>query len=257
VIFFILPAYNEEKNIGQLLDNINSLMNEMKCEFSVLIVNDGSQDKTREVVEAYYNKMLIELVEFTENKGPGEVFRTAFSRVLDNTREGDLIVTMESDNTSDLGIFPKMLEKIEEGNDVVLASCYAEEGNIINVAAHRTVLSWAANTLLKIFFNIKRVNTYSSFYRVYRSSALKKVHEEYKDSLIEHGGFVCVVELLIKLNKIGARITEVPMVLDPSLRKGKSGMNILKTIGGYLRLIIKEGFNGTRDILHQGEKNRE
>ncbi len=215
-------------------------MKKTKEDFRIIAVNDGSKDNTANVVKSYLGKIPLTFIDFAENKGPGEVFRAGFNKALEFAKADDLIVSMESDNTSDLSILPKMIEKIERGNDIALASCYAAEGKIIQTPLHRKILSGGANAMLSFFFPIKGIHTYSSFYRVYRVSSFKKVLEKYGDRLFEEKGFVCVVDMLIKFKKTGLKIAEVPMVLNPSIRKGKSGMKVLKTMKDYLRLVAKE-----------------
>jgi dolichol-phosphate mannosyltransferase len=88
-------------------------------------------------------------------------------------------------------------------------------------------------------FPIRNVKTYSSFYRAYRASVLRRAIDAYDGKLIEEPGFVCMVEVLVKMHWLGIRISEVPMVLKIELRKGSSKMRILNTIRGYIRFISK------------------
>ena len=156
-------------------------------------------------------------------------------------QDTDRIVTLEADLTSDLEILPDMLEKAREGADVVLASCYARDGRMEGTAWHRRFLSRGANFFIGMLFGIRGVNTYSSFYRVYRPSSLRAVLKRYGD-FYEEKGFGCVVELLIRLSRLSQKIEEVPMVLKGGLRQGKSKMKIGRTIAGYARLMARNAF---------------
>lgn len=248
MFYFILPAYNEEKNILSLLESIGKKTMLLKSHYKIIVINDGSTDATRQIVEAQKERFPITLLNHDTNKNVGQVFRTAFQHVLAEAKEDDLIITKESDNTSDLNILDGMLKKIDEGNDLVLASCYAKGGKIIGTTIDRIFLSSVANLMLRIFFPIKGVRTYSSFYRVYRAGALRKAFQAYDNNIIEESGFACMVEILVKLSRLPVKIAEVPMVLRCDLRQGKSKMNKVETIRAYFHLIVKEFKNRFKGI---------
>ncbi|MDD5136300.1 MAG: glycosyltransferase [Candidatus Omnitrophica bacterium] len=238
-IRFIIPAYNEGSNIAPLLEKTDQKMREKGCRYQIIIINDGSTDDTKDTVEKYAKRMPIQLFNHDGNKGVGEAFRNGFELALKGSSGADVIITKEADNTSDLGILDSMLKKIDEGYDVVLASCYAKGGKVVGTTIDRRILSSIANLFLSIFFPIKGVRTYSSFYRAYRADNLKRAFAAYDNRLIEEKGFVCMVEMLIKLSRLPLQITEIPMILRCDFRKGKSKMNKTRTIATYLRLMTK------------------
>ncbi|MFH1593976.1 MAG: glycosyltransferase family 2 protein [Candidatus Omnitrophota bacterium] len=241
MIMFVIPAYNEAENIDALLDNIGRKMKELnRGDYRILLINDGSMDSTEEKALSARDRIPLEVISHETNRGVGQAFRTGFSRALEIAGDNDIIVTKEADNTSDLDILDAMLDKIDSHTDVVLASCYAPEGKIVGTTIDRIFLSSVANGMLKLLFPIKGINTYSSFYRAYRTASLRKAFGAYGSSLIEENGFVCMVEMLIKFSKLGLRIDEVPMILRCDFRKGKSKMNKWKTVGTYVRLIARE-----------------
>lgn len=252
MIFFIIPAYNEVKNMEQLIKSISKKMDEIGRPYRLVVVNDGSTDGTRELVESYAKRFPITLLNHDTNKNVGQVFRTGFEYALSQAGPDDIIITKEADNTGDLGILPRMLDLISEGYDLVLASCYAKGGKIIGTTLDRRFFSSVANAILKICFPIKGINTYSSFYRVYRAGSLQKAFEAYGGRLIEEPGFVCMVEMLVKFRRLPVKIAEVPMVLRCDLRKGSSKMNKTETILAYLHLIIKEAGNKLRGTIRHG-----
>ena len=252
MIFFIIPAYNEAKNIPYLIGSISRKMNEMGLSYLLVAVNDGSTDDTKEVLESYSKRFPVVILNHDTNKNVGQVFRTGFEYALGRAKPEDVIVTKEADNTGDLGILPEMLKKIELGCDLVLASCYAKGGKIIGTTIDRRLLSFFANTLLKICFPMDGINTYSSFYRAYRAGSLKKAFEAYKGRLIEEPGFVCMVEMLIKLRRLPVKMEEVPMILRCSRRKGGSKMRKRQTMLAYLHLLFKETGKHPKDLVWHG-----
>ena len=240
MVIFIIPARNEEENISQLFSNLMAKTGKLGIDYRIILISDGSTDSTLKIAQGFKDKIPLEIIDFPIGKGVGEVFKVGFSRALKIAGDDDIIVTKEADNTSDLDILETMLKEVKNGNDLVLASCYAPGGKVVGTTLDRVILSSAANLLLKLFFPIKGVNTYSSFYRAYRAGMLKKAFYAYDNRLIEYKGFICMVELLINLNRLPIRIKEVPMILRCDFRKGKSKMNKSKTLLSYFSLIGKE-----------------
>lgn len=242
MIIFIVPAYNEEANIGSLLEQTGEKMEALGLPYRIFVVNDGSRDRTEEIARSFAGVMQVDVITHSVNRGVGAVFRTGFRAALEAAGPRHIIVTKEADNTSDLSILGTMLAKIDAGNDVVLASCFAPEGKIVGSTLDRHILSFVANLLLRTFFPIPGVYTYSSFYRAYRAEMLRRAFSAYDGKFLECHGFACMVEMLVKLSRLPIRIAEVPMVLQCNLRKGTSKMVRLKTILEYLRLIGRETF---------------
>lgn len=255
MIIIAIPAYNEEGNIGSLLERIAALGNN-PAEYRVLVVNDGSTDNTANVIKSFQNRMPITVLNHETNLGVGQAFRTAFAAVCEMAGPEDIIVTMEADNTSDLVTLKDMISQVEQGGDVVLASCYAKGGGVVGSNIYRISLSKAANLLLRFFYPIG-VRTYSSFYRAYRASALRRVTELYGEHFIEEPGFVCMVEVLVKLHRLGLNIAEVPMILDGRQRAGLSKMRVTHTILGYFNFIIRDTVQQLKFRWHSTARCRE
>jgi dolichol-phosphate mannosyltransferase len=241
VIYIVAPAYNEEKNIHRFLEDVSTFLKKENLSHHIAIVDDGSVDNTATLVKKAANQFPATLISYTPNKGVDEAFRRGMNWSLDRVKEGDLIVTMEADRTGDLGILKSMLAKIESGSDVVVASYYTDGGGVTGTVWYRKLLSVGANFMIKHILKIKGVKTYSSFYRVYRPEALRQVKEHYGDFFAEKG-FPCVVELLYRLSQLKCRLDEVPMILKGDQRIGKSKMNVLATIMGYLRIMTRNIF---------------
>ena len=236
MILFVVPAYNEEANITKLVHQTDQFARSEKLDYRLIIVDDGSVDRTASIILEQSRTFPCTLVSYRPNRGVGEAFRRGLHKALENCTPDDWIVTMEADGTSDLGILKDLMKKMDSGCESALASCYADGGGVEGTTWFRRFLSYGANTLLYIFCPIPGVRTYSSFYRVYKPSALREVLTHYGDFYVEPG-FACVVELLVRLARLGKKIEEVPMLLRGQRRKGQSKMKIMNTIMGYLRII--------------------
>ena len=239
-VIVIIPAYNEEKNIASLMTNIDIVMSRCKVLYRIIVVNDGSTDDTKNIIEQLSKKYPIDIVNHGTNKGIGQVFFSGLKKSVDIANEQDIVIVTEADCTNDPSVVPNMLKKIKEDYDIVIGSRYCRKGKYCNFPISRYILSIGANVLLKHFFFIKGVRDYTIFFRAYKASILKKAFIEYKDNFIKTNTFVANVEILIKLSKIGIKATEVPLIYNYGLKKGKSGMKIIETLKEYCVFIFKE-----------------
>jgi dolichol-phosphate mannosyltransferase len=232
-LVFVLPAYNEEENLPRLLEDFAVRPELLARTSRVLIVDDGSQDATADLVDAYDGEVPAEVIRMGENQGPGAAFRAGFDAALADCSDDALIVTLESDTTSDLDALPLMVERAEAGADLVLASWVMQ-----NVSMRRRFLSASAGWVIRQTLGLQ-ATTVSSFFRVYRASVLRAGVEKYGEKLVQEAGFACKAELLAKLSALGATIEEVEVDLDWNRRAGKSKMPVFKTIVGYWRMIAR------------------
>jgi dolichol-phosphate mannosyltransferase len=234
---FVIPAYNEEANVPRLLADLESRPDLWRDGGWVVLVDDGSTDDTIAAARAHDGDLPVEVLPLVRNQGPGKAFDRGFRRALTFCSPDELIVTLESDTTSDLDALDAMLAAAREGADVVLASHHGD-GGLANVSAHRRFLSRAASSVIRRGGGLD-ASTVSSFFRVYRASVLHRGYEAYGDELIRERGFACKAEILMKLSRLGITIAEVPVTLDWSKREGESKMKVLPTMGGYARLMAR------------------
>lgn len=238
MIVFIVPAYNEAANLPELLASLQGWAETRREDCRVIVVDDGSTDETEEILDGFKGLPLT-VVQHRPNLGVAKVFRSGFAAWSEMpSGPHDLVVTLEADNTSSLDILDTMVERARGGFDVVLASCYAQGGEVVGTNLFRTTLSFCANLILRSTPGMPKVSTFSSFYRAYRAPFMTRVLAAYGSRLIEEEGFVCVVEMLLKFGRMKASICEVPLRLDGGKRKGVSKMKVMRTILGYLDLFL-------------------
>jgi dolichol-phosphate mannosyltransferase len=234
---FVIPAFNEEENVPRLLRDLEA--RPMLWEGGhVVLVDDGSSDGTVEVAQAYDGPVPLILVRQIRNQGAGRAFDRGFRFALELCDEDDLVVTLESDTTSDLDALEEMLARADAGADVVLASVHAG-GEMVGAGRRRERLSRAASFAVRVTAGID-ARTVSSFFRVYRSAVLRAAYEHHGDTFIRESGFACKAEILGKLSRMGATVEEVPVDLDASRRIGESKLKVLPTMAGYTRLMARQ-----------------
>ena len=236
MLFILLPAYNEEEGLEKLLDRIRRIMEAFSIQYKLIIVNDGSVDHTSYVIQSYSKIMPIELIDFKPNRGITEVFRVGFKRVCAVGKDDDICITMDSDNTQNPYVMLDIIKKLDESADVVIASRFKEGGKMIGAPKMRKFMSTMVAYMLKKLMPMHGVRDYSTFYRGYRVKVMKKAFAIYGDNWIEGQGFSGVASLLIKLRKVTEKFDEVPFTLRYDLKEGGSGMNIFKTVKGYLTI---------------------
>lgn len=116
-VIVTIPAYNEEKSLGSVLENIKKVMNTTKLKYELLVVNDGSRDRTVEVAR----RAGATVVSHPFNMGLAEAFRTEMKECL--ARKADVIVHTDADGQYLAEDIPKLLEPILKNEvDMVLGS---------------------------------------------------------------------------------------------------------------------------------------
>jgi dolichol-phosphate mannosyltransferase len=247
-LYLIIPVLNEAANIGHLLSELGQwaarLGTAAGCGgLTVILVDDGSSDGTADVAarslaeQGASRPFDLVVLRHATNLGPGGAFATAFKELAGRVVDTDRIITMEGDNTSRLATAERLLVRQREGYDMVLASPYAYGGGFRQTSLLRLVLSHVANGSLKSILGIQGFHTMSSFFRVYTGELIRRLQVPFGPGIVERAGFECMVELLIKAVLLKASISEVEMLLDTSLRVGKSKMKIARTIRGYFSLL--------------------
>ena len=237
-LYIIVPVLNEAGNLARLFESFEIIEASFQQKYNLqfILVDDGSTDETEQIFDQLAENLDIAYLKHEVNLGPGKAFGTAFEYLADKVDDNDWVVTMEGDNTSRVEVLMQMFTRKDEGYDIVLASPYMYGGGIINTSPIRTFLSNMANIFVKEFLGIHGILTVSSFYRLYAGRTIKELQDKYSPEILELSGFECMVEMLLKMIYLEKSISEVPLVLDTSLRVGKSKMKIVRTIRGYFKV---------------------
>jgi dolichol-phosphate mannosyltransferase len=153
--------------------------------------------------------------------------------------DDDIVVTMDADDTHAPGLISRMTMLIEEGNDVVVASRYAPGGRVLGVPLSRRVLSRGASLLFRVVYPVRGVRDYTCGYRAYRAGLLREAFARWGDEFISAPGFSCMVDILLKLHRLRAVVTEAPLVLRYDRKPGKSKMDVRRTMAQTLSLLAR------------------
>jgi dolichol-phosphate mannosyltransferase len=230
-VYFLLPAYNEEENLPDLFAAIDDAM----TDYQIVVVNDGSSDRTGEIAREYARRMPITVIDHERNEGLGAALKSGICHIVDNGQREAAVVTMDSDLTHNPQMVPLMVRELENGIDVIVASSYVPGGELHNVPLSRRFLRWGVNLLIRMKGSTVKDNT--SGFRCIRFSTLKKAVERFGDDFINTTEFTSTVLILLRLLQVGAKTKEIPIVLDYGLRRGASKMDVGHTIRAYLHFL--------------------
>lgn len=242
-IWIVLPAYNEEQDLPVLLDRIEASMFEARLVYQIIIVDDGSTDGTMEVIEQASESMPIRVDRHLVNQGLGATIRDGLMTAAGLADPGDVIVTLDADNSHTPELVLRMVRSVREGHDVVIASRYQRGSRVRGVPVARKILSYWAGWLFKVVFPITGVRDYTCGYRAYRADLLQQVIDDEGDSFFDQDGFQVMVDILLKLRKDPRVIFgEVPLILRYDLKSGVSKMDVASTAKNTLKLMMKRRF---------------
>jgi dolichol-phosphate mannosyltransferase len=242
-ILMALPCYNEAENLPDLLETYARMHDVYGSLFDVkvIVIDDCSKDNTQEVMQNLKLDLDVRLVTHSVNKGLMGGINTAFDEFYKNSKEENPAIAyalMDGDNTHSPYHLPGMLERSLQGFDVVIASRYRTGSRVCGVSWWRQMLSFGVAFLFRVLRNVQGVLDYSCGYRVYSPRIVKLLKERLPDDVVRERSFACMVELLVKCNLMGARCTEVPIMLRYDMKLGESKMPFRKTIIGTFKLLL-------------------
>jgi dolichol-phosphate mannosyltransferase len=229
-ITLMMPAYNEEQDLPGLLERIEHALAGW-ANYRVLIVDDGSKDRTAAIAREAAQRMPVELIQHQRNQGLGAAIRTGLRAAA--AGEG-VVVTMDADNSQDPALIRAMVERLGQGFDVVIASRFQPGSKEVGVPPFRLFLSHLSSAGIRILAPYPGARDYTCGFRAYRVEALRKLIAAFGDeAFLRENGFACMLELLLNLRVVGARVAEVPLVLRYDLKAGASKMRVMRTIWRY------------------------
>lgn len=237
MIFIVVPCLNERENLPWLFAALRGCARSVGGR--IVFVDDGSSDGSGQLARKLAEEIPLTLLTHEVNRGLGAAVASGLEFVLREGHDDDVVVTVESDNTADLGDVPRLIERLEAGADVAMASYLAPGGSVVGVSRWRVAASRAVAGLFRLAGGLRDFHQVTPLYRAYRLSALRRAAERDGEELITETGFAVNVELLLKLRGAGAHVVEVPTTLDWTRRRGHSTMPVLSTARAYFRLLLR------------------
>jgi glycosyltransferase involved in cell wall biosynthesis len=211
----IVPAYNEEKGLPVVLEQLGKII---APDTEIIVVDDGSSDKTTGVARQFPCK----LISHQKNMGKGEAMKTGIAN-----SQGENIIFIDADGTYPTAEIPIIITKLKEYDAVFTAR---EQYNIplINLIGNNIIAG-----VIKIFSGFAGQDPLSGLYGI-KKEVLEKIGIEASDFSIE-------TEIVVKSAVMGFKITEIPIKYaqrlgESKLKPFKDGLKIFKLI--FLLLTI-------------------
>jgi glycosyltransferase involved in cell wall biosynthesis len=191
----VIPVYNEKKTIEEIIRRVQAV--EIGIEKEIIVVDDCSQDGTRQVLEKM-NSPQVKIYFHFQNTGKGGALQTGFSQAT-----GDIILIQDADLEYNPAEYPKLLEPILDGRaDVVYGSRFLG-------GPHRVLFFWHylgnkfLTTLSNMIANLNLTDM-ETCYKVFRKNLLSKIKLRSKRFGFEP-------EITVKFSKLKCKIYEVPI----------------------------------------------
>lgn len=208
----VVPLYNEEDNIQTLNKEITSTMDALGETFEVIFVNDGSTDKTHTNIQKLQH---IKYVELARNYGQTAALDAGFK-----ASQGEYIITMDGDNQNPPSEIPKLIQKMQDGYDVVSGWRYKRKDTFMKYFASR-----CAN-ILRGFLTKDGIHDSGCSLKIYKKNALQQI-----DLYGESHRFIPAI-----LKMQGFKIGEVKVEHQPRLH-GTTKYNWKRGIKGMVDMI--------------------
>ena len=216
-ISIVLPTYNEEESVKPLYDKLNSTLKKLNKKYEIIFIDDGSSDNTyQNLLKLKKSDKNIKIIKFRSNFGQTAAMDAGFKAA-----KGKIIIEMDADLQNDPTDIPKLLNKIDQGFDVVSGWRYKRQDSF-----SKKIFSKLAHELRRIFTGEKIHDS---------GCSLKAYRKECFDNLDLYGEMHRYIPAILKWR--GFKITEVK-VNHKRRQYGKTKYNLSRVYHGFLDLIL-------------------
>lgn len=200
----VIPAYNEEFRIGKSLQLICLYLAKKNYDFEIIVIDDGSADKTVEIAKKETEKIAdkIQIICNSKNQGKGFSVKTG---VLAAT--GDYVLFTDADLSTPIEEVTKLISYLENGYDIAIGSRDLPDSKVY---IHQ---NWLRELMGKVFNKIARMLTFKDIhdsqcgFKCFKAQCAKELF-----GLQKYNGFSFDVEILFLAQKLGYKIKEVPVI---------------------------------------------
>jgi len=225
----IVPAYNEEKRLPKTLKEINKYLSEQSYDYEIIVISDGSKDRTVEVVRNLMTEIKnLKILDFKENRGKGFGVRQGMIAAI-----GEYRLFTDSDNSTSIDQVEKMWPEFKQGYDIVIGSRDVK-GAILDPPQpwiRNVILGESFKLFRKIIIGLWKIQDSQCGFKGFTKKATEDI---FPRCIIDRWAFDPEILVIGKL--LGYKIKEIPVYWknDPESKvkfKGmvKMGIDLLKT----------------------------
>ncbi len=200
----IIPTYNEKENIEKIIRTIRNL----KEDFHILVIDDGSPDGTAAIVKNLQKEFgnTLYIIERSGKLGLGTAYITGFKWAVEHGY--DYIFEMDADFSHNPDDLPKLYEACSiEGADLAIGSRYCNGISVINWPIGRVIMSYYASTYVRKVLGMRIFDCTAGF-KCYKRKVLETIDLE----KIKMKGYGFQIEMKYNTYKLGFKIKEVPII---------------------------------------------
>jgi dolichyl-phosphate beta-glucosyltransferase len=227
----IIPAYNEAERLGPNLGSVLAFLGARYPDYELIVVDDGSADRTAEVVAAAIaSEPRARLITYRPNRGKGHAVRTG---VL--ASRGDQVLFMDADLSTPLDEIPRVLERLAAA-DVVIGSRGLPEAEIrVRPPLYRRLASWVFDQIKYALVGLRRFRDTQCGFKAFHGEVARQLF-----ALGRVDRFMFDVEILFLAERAGLRILELPVTWadrpGSKVRFWEGLVNLFRDLGRIRRL---------------------
>ena len=166
----VIPCYNEAKDIASNVEKVKSYLLDKKIDHELLLVNDGSKDNTKEVIESIPD---VKALSYEKNRGKGGAVKFGIEHAT-----GGYVLFMDADLSTDISAIEKVVE-LAPNYDLIIGSRHAKDSVIKKKQPWtRVFIGWCCRVLVKMLFHTKLKDTQCGFKAMKTESAKKIVSKQ-------------------------------------------------------------------------------
>jgi glycosyltransferase involved in cell wall biosynthesis len=233
---FVIPAYNEEDSIEVTLGTLEEAVKNNKFSYEIIVVNDGSKDKTLSKAIKYAGRNgHVKVVSYNSNQGKGHAVRMGFMQ-----SNGEFVIFADGDMEIDLKLVSRYVEALQNA-DIVIASKWHPR-SVVEMPLVRRLCSHSFNMLVRLLTGVKLRDTQAGL-KAIRKSAFMDI---FLRLAVKRYAFD--VELLAVANLYGLKVVEMPVRLKmgASFRLREMWRMLIDLLGIAYRLRVRRYYQKPR-----------
>jgi glycosyltransferase involved in cell wall biosynthesis len=212
------PAYNEEANVERMVNGLRAILPQVAEDYEIIIVNDGSKDRTREIADRLVREdPKVRVVHHEKNQGYGAAVRSGI-----NACKKDYLFFTDGDGQFDVSQLSKLTPYLADHDGVIGFRLNRQDPWIRKLNAR----AW--NRLVRLMLGLK-VRDIDCAFKLFRRRIFDQIHLEYSGAMVS-------TEMLVKIRKRGHRLYEIGVLHSPRSAGKQTGANLRVILRAFKEL---------------------